>query len=421
MKRLQKIKTSKVSWVVFVCSFTIVLINILSVLFPSLIISTLIDKSGLETEPFEQGSMFTPILISNFSLLTLGILYYKKKLPHKIENSIKFLRNFEVSHAVALLVLVVLIFGYIGWAMGDLAVNEKRQFGDYTRVKKAVENWPTGDPDKIKQVKSLHILHVKNFFLKSSETLFQNMKVVPFLASIALLFTIYLFTVKITGKRFSGLCAVAVVIQSFTFVQFSTVATYSNFWVLFYLVSLYMIYKKGPLSPISYVASVFSKPLSAIFLPMTLFFTYRAEIPTRKKIYIVISYFVIATAMAAGVLLFGDDVAGGGTAGKLTFDVADFLAGFTTWTYQLRTEIFLLLFILPLTVGLFLAARKDIPHADSILFIIVGIILAMPLLAAMTDVRLHPYRYVPLIVFFGIGVGMLFSNKISQVKGLNMV
>ena len=57
----------------------------------------------------------------------------------------------------------------------------------------------------------------------------------------------------------------------------------------------------------------------------------------------------------------------------------------------------------------------------TVIWIIVGIILAMPLLAALTGVRLHPYRYVPLIVFFGIGVGMLLSNKISQVRGLNSV
>jgi len=420
MKRLQKLKTNKVLWVLFITSFTIVLINIISVMFPSLIVSTLIDKSGFETAPFEQGSMFTLILISNFSLLALGILYYKKKLPHKIENSIKFLRNFEVSHSVALLVLVVMIFGYIGWAMEDITVNEKRQFGDFKRVQKTVENWPIADPDK-QTFKTLQVLHVKNFFLKSSEILFQNMKVVPFLASIALLFVTYLFTVKISGKRFSGLCAVAVVIQSNLFFQFSTIATYSNFWVLFYLVSLYMIIQKWPLSPIFYVASVFSKPLSAIFLPMTLFFTYRAEIPTRKKIYITISYFVIVIAAVAGVLLLDINFGGGVSSGKLTFDVVDFLAGLTAWSYQLRAEMFLLMFILPLIVGLFLVARKDVPHADSIMVIIVGIILAMPLLAAMTGVRLHPYRYVPLIVFFGIGVGMLFSNKISQVRGLNSV
>jgi hypothetical protein len=182
-----------------------------------------------------------------------------------------------------------------------------------------------------------------------------------------------------------------------------------------------MIYKKGPLSPIFYVASVFSKPLSAIFLPMTLFFTFRAEISTRKKIYILISYFVILIAGAVGILLFGGSAVIGVNPEKVTFDVVDFLAGFTTWSFQLRTEIFFLMFILPLTVGLFLVARKDIIHADSIMVIIVGIILAMPLMAAMTGYNLHPYRYVPLMVFFGIGVGVLFSNKISQARGLNTV
>ena len=172
MKRIQKTKTSKVLWVLFICSFTIVLVNIISVMFPSLIISTFIDKSGLEAEPFEQGSMFTLILISNFSILALGILYYKKKLPHKIKNSIEFLRNFEVSHSVAILVLVVLIFVYIGWAMGDLAINEETQFGDFKRVKSAVENWPLNEEGKAS--KSLVMLHVKNFFLNHQKHSFKT-------------------------------------------------------------------------------------------------------------------------------------------------------------------------------------------------------------------------------------------------------
>jgi len=154
---------------------------------------------------------------------------------------------------------------------------------------------------------------------------------------------------------------------------------------------------------------------------MALFFTYRAEISTRKKIYILISYFVILIAGAVGILLFGGGAVIGTNPGALHFDVTDFLAGFTTWSFQLRSEILFLMFILPLTVGLFLVARKDIIHADSILVIIVGIILAMPLMALLTGYNLHPYRYVPLIVFFGIGVGVLFSTKISQARGLNSV
>jgi len=48
--------------------------------------------------------------------------------------------------------------------------------------------------------------------------------------------------------------------------------------------------------------------------------------------------------------------------------------------------------------------------ADAIILQIVGIIFVMPLLSAMTSFDLHPYRYVPLVGFFAIGVGTLLSK-----------
>ena len=68
---------------------------------------------------------------------------------------------------------------------------------------------------------------------------------------------------------------------------------------------------------------------------------------------------------------------------------------------------------MPLTVGLFLTSRRGIKQADSILFLIAGIVFVMPLLAALTYFNIHPYRYVPLVVFFAIGVGTLLSQKIK--------
>jgi hypothetical protein len=147
---------------------------------------------------------------------------------------------------------------------------------------------------------------------------------------------------------------------------------------------------------------------------MTLFFTYRAEIPKRKKLYIVLSYAIIISIIGAYALLFGIDIAEEATETGLTFDYVDFLAGFTTWTYHLREDIFFLLFVLPLAVGLFLTSRNGIKQADSILILIAGIALAMPLLAAFTEFRLHPYRLVPLLIFFAMGIGMLFSNRLKQ-------
>jgi len=172
---------------------------------------------------------------------------------------------------------------------------------------------------------------------------------------------------------------------------------------------LYMIYKKWYLSPVTYVVSIFSKPLSAVFFPMTLFFTYRAEIPKEKKIRIAISYAILFVIMI-GILL-----AGLSTPGTLEgFDYSDFSSGFTAWAFQLRFDWAVLLFILPLIVGLFLTSRRGIPEADSILVLLMGILILGPLLVGFTHYMINPYRFMPLIVFFAVGVGTLLSKRINQ-------
>ena len=84
----------------------------------------------------------------------------------------------------------------------------------------------------------------------------------------------------------------------------------------------------------------------------------------------------------------------------------------------MRYESWFLLFILPLTVGLLMTARNGNPYADAVLFLIVGIVLSMPLMTAITTYNLHPYRFTPLIVFFAIGIGTLFSQRNYSSIGL---
>jgi len=188
-------------------------------------------------------------------------------------------------------------------------------------------------------------------------------------------------------------------------------ATYENSWVLFYLLSLYLVIKKWFLSPISYVASIFSKPLTAPYLPMTLFFTYRSDIPRKKKFYILISYIIIGIVGIIGLFIGGIDFGGDITQKALNIDYIDFWSAFTAWSFQLRFDYIFLLFILPLTVALFLISREGFPHADSVLVLILGVIFAMPFLTALSEFNLHPYRYMPIVVFFAIGVGTLLSKK----------
>ena len=56
--------------------------------------------------------------------------------------------------------------------------------------------------------------------------------------------------------------------------------------------------------------------------------------------------------------------------GAYEFASHDFWGGFSSFSSMFRIDSLFLLFLLPLTVGLFIASRKGIIHADSIMFFI---------------------------------------------------
>ena len=132
--------------------------------------------------------------------------------------------------------------------------------------------------------------------------------------------------------------------------------------------------------------------------------------PRKNKIYITISYVVIAAIIAVAPFYLDssrlDDI--------LPFDYSDFWSGFTAWAFQLRFDWAVLLFILPLIVGLFLTSRRGIPEADSILVLLMGILILGPLLVGFTFYVSNPYRFVPMRVFFAVGVGNLLSKRTNQ-------
>jgi len=403
-------KNRIISVCVFIFALIVIGINLVSVIFPSLILEVVLGNE-IKHDPFVVGSWALPLIISNLAALALGIAYFKNKIPRKILSSMRFVYNFEISKNVAILAFVGILFTFIGAEMEEITKDESLSIGDFPGVEKAAKKFPGSGGIEHQVV--LQNLVVKNFFLKSSLILFQNIRVIPFLASITLLTLTYLFTYEITKKRFAGLVSMVILMQSFTFLNYDTIATYSNFWTMFYLLSLYLIIKKKwYLSPIAYIASILSKGLTAAYLPLTIFFTYRADIPRKKKFQTMLAYGILVAAAVYAFFGIGIDVGGGITDRGFGFNYVDFWSGLANWPYQLRFDGLFLMFILPLAVGLFLCAKKVNPQADSILFFIVGIAFAMPMLAALTGFNLHPYRYVPLVVFFAIGVGTLFSNKV---------
>ena len=326
--------SSLVTWVVFLVTLIAVLITLTTAVFPALLLRTFggfEDNVGIN--PFEIGAWAYPLLVTNLVLLGLGFLYVKNKLPKLITKSIKFIFNFEVSSKVAFLIIIILIGIYITLSVGEL-FDGKHEADFYVHFKGWLEIF------SVTEFNVTPVGYHLTFFLDNiSMQAFENYKVIPFIASIALLVMTYLVTVEMSKKRFAGIIAMVIVLQSYVFLKYDTSETYPTFWILFYLLSLYFISQKWFLSPIFYVAGSISKVMTVAFLPMTLFFIYRANISKQTKMRMVIFYGVIVIlgiifffVMETSLLDLGFDPGVG------KFSVHDFWGAFTATSSSLRFD-----------------------------------------------------------------------------------
>jgi len=393
--------------VVFFCTLVVVLLTLTPVIFPALYSSYF----GMFTEnlnPFELGHQSIFLIVSNVVLFGFGIAYYKKKIPSLVYDVVEKIRTVEISKRVTIVSLAVILVVYVGLSAPELFLDESSQWSDYDAVLiPALEIWPFGEADDV-YVQEQNDRYVRMFLLDVSLDVFQNIKLLPFIASILIVVFTYLITVQFCQKRFAGIISAVILLQSYTFLKFDTTAVYENFWVLFFLISLYMIEKKWFLSPIFYILAFYTKAYVAPFFLLTLFTTYRSQVSRRTKVAILISYIIIVL-VAVAIVFLGDTV----YPDVIEINSNKFILGFQVIIAQLRFDLFFIMALLPVTIGLMFLSKNKFKHADSILILIFGTIIASPILVTFTyHYEILPYRFIPLLVFFSIGVGMFFSKKL---------
>ena len=403
--RISKIITNTT----FLFSIGIIGISVISVIFPALIISQTYEFP-LDLNPFETSPWLLPIFFSVISLLTFGFLHYKKKLPFSLSNTIDLILNFELSKRISIILGLSILAIYIGFTIPELFIDESEQWPDYIVLESALNIWPSTDHLSV-YIKEQNTRYVRMILLEFSQDIFQNIKFLPFVASVFTVIFTALITIQLSKKRFAGIIAMLVLLSSVTFTDFDTIAVYENFWVLFYLISLYSINKRWwHASPVNFILSIFTKAFTATYFWMNFFYIYRATIPTKTKLLLFASYGIILGItywiFENGRSIIYDDI--------IRYDFNAFLDGFTGWGNSMQLEPFVLLFILPLTVMLFFKSRNGLKQADSIMILLAGSILAGPLISLVTDFYfILPYRFIPFVIFMAIAVGLLFSKKIN--------
>jgi len=406
IKTKTSIVSNIISWIIFLTTLALTIISLIPAIFPNLLVrsfSNIEDKLGLDL--FELGIWALPLITTNLIILVLIITYRKGKLPTAILKPFKFISNFEISSQIAFFVIVILLGIYISLSIQEL-FDGKYEADYYLRVQDRLDNF------SITEISDAGLgKHIELLLVFSSVKLFGNDKVIPFIGSIGLLIATYYASREITQKRFAGILSFVIVLQSFIFLKYDTSVAYTNFWILFFITSLYLVYKQYAISPIFFLLAILTKALSISFLPMSILFILKTQKSSKIKKMLILSFFAVIALIIILIFTTRSEIA---PTLLTTFDPYDFWSGFSAFYISARLDGLVLLFMLPLVFGLFFSSKKGFGQADSILFLIMAMLLIGPFLQGFSDHHNVPYRYVPMIVFFAIGVGILFSKRVNQ-------
>jgi len=364
----------------------------------------LIGAGGKTTgsNPFELGAWFYPILVTNVVLAAI-IAARRTLFSSVVLDFARSVMQFEISSKLTFVLLSAIILTFTFLVVDDLSREETR--ADYSLIEHDTKDW---NWTRMGLVGDQYMRVVKFFFISLSFQVFGNPRIIPYIASMALLVMIYFFTKEMTKKRISGVVAAAITVSSNIFILYSVSATYDQIYLLFYVLSLYLAVKKWHLSLASYILSLFAKPITAAFLPITFFFIYQYECERNTKKRLALAYGALSIAGVVAIATLGF-ISGGFYQEK----VGDSLRQLPILLRLDGPVIFM--FVLPLILGLYLKARSGIQYAEFLMFSLL-LLLSFPILYLMFSGSVNEHHnMVPLVAFFAISVGMLLSNNKQQL------
>ena len=208
---------------IFIATLIVIFLIYTPIVFPALFSSLVGSYSDTINTPFEFGHQAFILIISNVIILGFGFAYYKQKLPIQLQNIIERVRSFEISKKTTIIVFLIIMGIYIGLSAPELFLDEALQWDDYIVLETALELWPDGESDN-PYIQEQNDRYVRMFLLDTSLNTFQNIKFLPFIASITVVFFTYLLTTQICQKRFAGIISMIVLLPvSYTHLTLPTI------------------------------------------------------------------------------------------------------------------------------------------------------------------------------------------------------
>lgn len=331
-------------------------------------------------------------------------LIIEKKIHFASRIYENYIQKFKIPNKIAVLVVLVTLSAYISITYHEIFEDEYQIVGpDHKYTMDYLAQLEFIDFFQIPV--NAEIFAIRLFLLYVSYEIFGTERLIPFVISISLLVVVYFLTLRITKSSLSALVAFFFLIQSNLFLKYDTIATYNNFWIFFYLVSLILITNKTwPFSPISFIASIYSKAISVIYFPVSILFTLQGEKKFAKRIFIIYG----GLALVGTIYLISQSI-------RLDFDSTEFIGGFFAFA-KINFEPAFLVLLIPMVIILYVLAKKGIPQANTMMLGILLSLVVQPLMVSVfPSFLIHDYRYIAFSVFFVIGISLIFSKNQRSV------
>jgi len=319
--------------------------------------------------------------------------------------SLEQYKKFDLENSEILAILLGIFTFYIVFSIPELYVDECEGFGhcfDFDRRMGRLYVWNTDNFF----TDFRHSLHFG--LLVFSNEIFGNYKVLVLVSSTSLILISYLFTKKITGKRYAGVLAIGVLLGSKIFYTYDTSVTYPSFWSTFYILSLYLIVKKPYLSILPYFLSIPMKMLTILYLPANLAFIAFLNIDKKSKIKQILIYVSIISLIVGIAYLVDEDLIESSFVVQLNFKPYDFISGIGDWANTYRFDVFGL-FMLFIVICLLIMLKK-VPYSKAVLLVIFLMLMTSPFLRGFSTYDNWPYRYLPIVTMVAIGFGLVVCN-----------
>ena len=249
-----------------------------------------------------------------------------------------------------------------------------------------------------------------------SREVFGEPRVLSFISSIVFLVLTFFVGKAVSGKKYVGLIAMMFVMMSSIFNKYDTGITYPTFWGSFYLASILAMFKVPKIAFVPYLLAMCFKNIAVLYFPVSLVFARFSSIDVKSKRIIYITHVLVL--VAGLVFLVASPQVLEGVISQINIELDDFVWWLGMWAVEFnddRAVLFSMFFVIG---GLWILKRQNVANSFAVLLVIVVILLQPSFISGFTDFTNEDYRFLVLVAFVGVGIGLVVSKFDRLVYGI---